>query len=217
MKHFSETQKRGVLVKYICGYPVKELSKQLGVHSTTLYRWLNIWKKDLPNYTLADLQIQDIGTIIIYAEDLRQQLTDSEQTLNIIHESKVFQAIPTNQRIEMALRLSEEYPASMLCKTFEISLSTFYYHKRLAIKVPERQYREDHLRTAIAEIFTESRGRFGSEKIRLQLKNRGVNVSKKRIIRLMEIMGLHSKSAEPPYYSPSNDRPLEDTYDVQIL
>ena len=217
MKHFSETQKRGVLVKYICGYPVKDLSKQLGVHTTTLYRWLSIWKKDLPNYTLADLSIQDVGTIIIYTEDLRQQLTDLEQSLNIIHESKVFQAIPINQRIEMALRLSEEHPVSLLCKTFEINPSTFYYYKRLAIKVPERQYREDRLRTAIAEIFTESRGRFGSERIRLQLKNRGVNVSKKRIIRLMESMGLHSKSAEPPYYTPSNARPLENTYNVQIL
>ena len=65
-----------------------------------------------------------------YIEELRQQLADLERSTAIIHESKVMQSIPIEQRIDMAVSLLETYPVSTLCQTFEINPSTLYYHKR---------------------------------------------------------------------------------------
>lgn len=98
--------------------------------STTVYRWISAWKRTLSRYKLADLPIQDVGAILTYIEELRQQLADLERSTAIIHESKVMQSIPIEQRIDMAVSLLETYPVSTLCQTFEINPSTLYYHKR---------------------------------------------------------------------------------------
>ena len=152
-----------------------------------------------------------------YTEELRQQLIDLERSTAIIHESKVMQIIPMEQRIDMAVSLLDTYPVSTLCKTFEINPSTLYYHKRIAQNGSKHLIQDDQMSTAIAEIFEESGNRFGAERIRLQLEKRGIRTSKKRVIRLMQRMGLYNKSAERPYYPSSNADRLENKYNVQIL
>lgn len=118
MKHISEFQKHEAFIKHICGYSPQELANELNVHFTTVYRWISDWQKNLLCRKLTDLSIKDIGEIMTYTEELRQQL---------------------------------------------------------------------------------------------------IETGKKRIIRLMQRMGLYSKSADRPYYPLSNAGHLEDTYDVQIL
>lgn len=132
MKHISEVQKHEAFIKYICGYSPQELGNELNVHFTTVYRWLSAWKRTLSRYKLADLSIQDVGAILTYTEELQQQLADLERSTAIIHESKVMEIIPMEQRIDMAVSLLDTYPVSTLCKTFEINPSTLYYHKRIA-------------------------------------------------------------------------------------
>ena len=118
MKHISEFQKHKALVKYICGYSPQELANELNVHFTTVYRWVSTWQKDLSCRKLTDLSIQDIGEILTYTEELRQQLIGLERSTAIIHESKVMQIIPMEQRIDMAVPLLDTYPVSTLCQTF---------------------------------------------------------------------------------------------------
>ena len=217
MKHISEVQKHEAFIKYICGYSPQELANELNVHFTTVYRWIGAWKRTLSRYKLADLPIQDVGAILTYIEELRQQLADLERSTAIIHESKVMQSIPIEQRIDMAVSLLETYPVSTLCQTFEINPSTLYYHKRTFQNGTKRFRQDGQISSAIAEAFEESGARFGAERIRVQLEKRGIRTSKKRIIKLMKNMGLYNKSPELPYYPSSNsDRP-EVVYDVQIL
>ncbi len=217
MKHISEIQKHEAFIKYICGYSPQELANEFNVHFTTVYRWVSTWQKDLSCRKLTDLSIQVIGAILTYTEELRQQLIDLERSTAIIHESKVMQIIPMEQRIDMAVSLLDTYPVSTLCQTFEINRSTLYYHKRTAQNGSKRLIQDNQISTAIAEIFKESGNRFGAERIRVQLEKRGIKTSKKRIIRLMKRMGLYNKSAERPYYPSSNADHLETAYDVQIL
>ncbi len=217
MKHISEFQKHKAFVKYICGYFPQELANELNVHFTTVYRWISAWKRTLLRYKLADLPIQDVGAILTYTEELQQQLADLERSTAIIHESKVMQIIPMEQRIDMAVSLLDTYPVSTLCQTFLKKLSTLYYHKRISQSGTKHFNQDDQISVAIAEIFEESGNRFGAERIRVQLEKRGIKTSKKRIIRLMQRMELYNKSAERPYYPSSNAGHLEDAYDVQIL
>lgn len=217
MKHISEIQKHEAFIKYICGYSPQELANELNVHFTTVYRWIGAWKRTLSRYKLADLPIQDVGAILTYTEELRQQLANLERSTAIIHESKVMQTIPLEQRIDMAVSFLETYSVSTLCQTFEINPSTLYYHKRAFQNGTKHLKQDGQINSAIAGIFEESGARFGAERIRIQLEKRGIKTSKKRIIRLMKHMGLYNKSAERPYYPSSNADHLENTYDVQIL
>lgn len=109
MKHITKIQKYEAFIKYICGYSPQELANELNVHFSTVYRWINDWQKDLSCRKLTDLSIQDIGEILTYTEELRQQLIAIERSTAIIHESKVMQIIPMEQRIDMAVSLLDRY------------------------------------------------------------------------------------------------------------
>ena len=119
--------KREIFIKYICGFIPKELADEFGIHFTTIYRWIEGWKRDLPRHTLKELPLQDIGTILEYTENLKRQLDEVERSLSIIHKSRVLQTVPLKERITMAKKLIETYPVKLLCDTFEIPMSTLYY------------------------------------------------------------------------------------------
>lgn len=209
--------KREIFIKYICGYTPKELADEFGIHFTTIYRWIEGWKKDLPRHTLKELPLQDIGTILEYTENLKHRLDDAERSLAIIHESSVLQTVPLKERITIAKNLIEIYPVKLLCDTFEIPMSTLYYHKRKIRNETRRQQEEHDLSDAIYAIFEESKGRLGVERIRVLLQEQGITTIRRRIGRLMKQMGLSSNECARTYYPFSCVIDLEEGIDVKIL
>ena len=63
MKSYSEEQKYEVLQKYLCGHAPPKIACELGIHRSTVYRWIADWKEDLKRHTLAELPIQGMGTV----------------------------------------------------------------------------------------------------------------------------------------------------------
>ena len=212
---YSKGTQQEVFIKYVCGYTPKEIAEESGIHFVTIYRWINDWKKDLNSHPLTDLPIQDIGAILTYTEKLKQRLEEAERSLSIIHISGILQTIPLRQRISMTLPLLNSYPARFLAQTFEVSLSSIYYHKRQGQRTAKRQKQDKYISSKIQEIFTESDGRFGAERIRIQLRNQGIVISKKKIIKFMNQMGLVSNCRSDAYY-PSESQEGEQG-NVQIL
>ena len=212
---YSKGTQQEVFIKYVCGYTPKEIAEESGIHFVTIYRWINDWKKDLNSHPLTDLPIQDIGAILTYTEKLKQRLEEAERSLSIIHISGILQTIPLRQRISMTLPLLNSYPARFLAQTFEVSLSSIYYHKRQGQRKAKRQKQDKYISSKIQEIFTESDGRFGAERIRIQLRNQGIVIRKKKIIKFMNQMGLVSNCRSDAYY-PSESQEGEQG-NVQIL
>lgn len=212
---YSKGIQQEVFIKYVCGYTPKEIAEESGIHFVTIYRWINDWKKDLNGHSLTDLPIQDIGAILTYTEKLKQRLEEAERSLSTIHTSGILQTIPLRQRISMALPLLDSYPARFLAQTFEVSLSSIYYHKRQGQGKTKRQKLDDYISSKVQEIFIESDGRIGAERIRIQLHNQGIVTSKKKIIKLMKQMGLVSNCRSDTYY-PSESQEAEGD-NVQIL
>ncbi len=76
----------------------------------------------------------------------------------------------------------------MLCKTLEVSESGYYAWKS---REPSQHCREDaRLCAAIQQIFLEYRQVYGSPRIHAVLKARGMACSRKRVVRLMQQLGL---------------------------
>ncbi len=217
MNHCPEKIKREVFTKYLCGYTPVELANEFGIHFTTIYRWIERWKKDLSEHTLEELPFQDMGMVLEYVKSLKQQLDEAARSLSIIHESNVLQTIPLKDRIGMAKKYVETYPVNLLCRTFEIPVSTLYYYRRKAMDETKRQKEERDLSGAIRAIFENCRGRLGAERIRVLLQEQGITTSKRRIGKLMKQMGLSSNKYANTYYPSNCALALEEGTDVKIL
>ena len=217
MKPYSENQKYEVLLKYLCGYAPQKIADEVGVHRTTVYRWIADWKEDLERHTLAELPIQDMGAVLTCIAELEKQITEQNRIIAIIHESHILQSVPLKHRLDLAMRYLDAYSVKQLCRAFEIRPSSLYYHISTIQEETKYQQKEKLLCSEITQAFEDSGQRFGAERIRLELRKHGIRTSKKRIIRLMKQMGLYNESSEQSYYPMSDAGDLEDVQDVQIL
>jgi len=86
----------------------------------------------------------------------------------------------------------DQYPIRLLCKALEVSESGFYaWCSRPA---SEHQREDARLSAEIQQIFLDNRQVYGSPRIHAVLKARGLHCSRKRVVRLMQALGL---SAQP--------------------
>ncbi len=79
-----------------------------------------------------------------------------------------------------------KYSISAMCKVLQLPRSTYYY------EVKER-VNEDDVTSEVKEIFQASRQNYGTRKIKVELKKRGLIVSRRRIGRIMQEQGLVSR------------------------
>ena len=83
-----------------------------------------------------------------------------------------------------------EFAVEKMCRVFGVSRSSYYdwLHRR-----PSRRTLENEvLKAAIKELHRQTRQRLGSPKLTLELRDRGISVSRPRVARLMRQMGIRS-------------------------
>jgi putative transposase len=87
---------------------------------------------------------------------------------------------------------SQEYAITLLCKALEVSQSGYYTWKNRPVS---QHCREDaHLAAEIQHIFLDHRQVYGSPRIHAVLKARGMPCSRKRVVRLMQQLGLSAQT-----------------------
>ena len=82
-----------------------------------------------------------------------------------------------------------EYPVVKWATHFEVSTSGYYKWRR---EREHRTQRDESERSRIREIFQESNGTYGAERICGKLRKDGHTASFKRVKRMMDLDGLHS-------------------------
>ena len=83
------------------------------------------------------------------------------------------------------------------CKILNVSRSGYY--KYLEHKPSARDIENEVLSNEIRKIFEEHKGRYGSLRISKVLEQNGIKVNRKRVARLMRLMGLYSKGSQYKY------------------
>src|SRR5579859_2442337 len=97
-----------------------------------------------------------------------------------------------------------DYPITVLCKTLEVSQSGYYAWKS---REPSQHCREDaRLCADIQQIFLEHRQVYGSPRIHAVLKARGMPCSRKRVVRLMQQLGLSAQTKRSRKPTTKSDR-----------
>jgi putative transposase len=87
---------------------------------------------------------------------------------------------------------SQQYSITLLCQALEVSESGYYAWKNR--KVSQHCREDARLSAEIQQIFLNHRQVYGSPRIHAVLKARGIYCSRKRVVRLMQQLGL---SAQP--------------------
>lgn len=102
--------------------------------------------------------------------------------------------MPYSQKIDYKIKFIDGnkhlYNVRTLCKCLGIHHSVYYYHynhKTNSYKIANQK-----LDVEIKKIYDKSKGRYGSPKITKVLITKGINVSKKRVARRMNFMGIRS-------------------------
>lgn len=98
-----------------------------------------------------------------------------------------------------------------MCDVLGLSRSTFYYQ-------PIEKVVENELDQAIQTIFSKSRNNYGTRKIKVELKKQGYSVSRRRIGRIMNELGLVSNytvAQFKPFKSKVNEEPVKNELDRQ--
>jgi putative transposase len=83
---------------------------------------------------------------------------------------------------------SQQYPVTLLCQALDVSVSGYYAWRDRPVS---QHCREDaQLAAEIQQIFLDHRQVYGSPRIHAVLKARGMPCSRKRVVRLMQQLGL---------------------------
>ena len=86
---------------------------------------------------------------------------------------------------------SQQYAVTLLCQALDVSVSGYYaWCQREA---SEHQREDARLSAEIQQIFLEHRQVYGSPRIHAVLKARGVKCSRKRVVRLMQQLGISAQ------------------------
>ncbi len=86
---------------------------------------------------------------------------------------------------------SQQYSVTLLCQALEVSVSGYYAWRQR--EVSEHQREDARLKAVIQQIFLEHRQVYGSPRIHAVLKARGVHCSRKRVVRLMQQLGISAQ------------------------
>ena len=83
------------------------------------------------------------------------------------------------------------FPVALMCRILAVSRAGFYAWRRRPVAARTRQ--DQVLTVAVAAIYAENHGRYGSPRVQMELRDRGQRTGRKRIARLMRMQGLRAR------------------------
>ena len=90
-----------------------------------------------------------------------------------------------------------EFALETLLKIIKLARSTYYYQ----LKQLDKGDKNHDIKAEIQSIYTEHKGNYGYRRMTLELRNRGFVVNRKKVQRLMKILGLSARIRRKRKYS----------------
>jgi putative transposase len=84
------------------------------------------------------------------------------------------------------------YPVALLCRVLHVSRSGFYVWRKRPVS--PRAVEDQRLMLEVSAIHAESRHRYGSPRVHMELRDRGRRIGRKRVARLMRASGLRARA-----------------------
>lgn len=176
-----------IVRRYERGESIKALSQELHISQSTLYQWRKEYCSiQMPNRTYTPAEF----------DAMTRRLKKLEHYMEIIHQSGYLSSVPLQKKLatleELYNRPDNPYSVHELCDALGVARGTFYNHIFRRADRSKHEEEQAQLMLKVKQAFDDSRQRFGAEKIRIVLADSGIHVSKKRILAIMQEMGLSS-------------------------
>lgn len=173
--------------RYEKGESIKSLSEELHISQSTIYQWREVYcSRKTPNRTYTPKEFDAIS----------RRLQKPEHQLEIIQLSGYLSSVPLQKKLatleHLYNRPDNPYSVHDLCDALGVARGTFYNH---IFRRADRSKHEDEqaqLMLKIKQAFDDSGQRYGVEKIRVVLADKGIHVSRKQITAIMQKLGLYS-------------------------
>jgi transposase len=168
--------------------PLAQIARDLGIADRTLHyrRQLEAshGEQGFPGSGHQMAQEEDIRLLKREVETLRQERDILKSAGHLLVQPALSFPFIAEQH--------HDYPITVLCKTLEVSQSDYYAWKS---REPIQHCREDaRLCADIQQSFLEHRQVYDSPRIHAVLKARGIPCRRKRVVRLMQTLGLSAKT-----------------------
>jgi hypothetical protein len=89
----------------------------------------------------------------------------------------------------------KEYTVERMCRVMKVSRSSYY--NWLKNPVCKRKIENEMFSNLIYDIYHQSKRTYGSPRIHKELKERGFNISQRRIAKIMRALGIRRNSKSP--------------------
>ncbi|UFN58121.1 IS3 family transposase [Microbulbifer celer] len=190
-KYSNEFKVKAVLLSLIDGVRVKEVAATLDIHPFMLSRWRKEYRD---GKIVADKRKKLTGVVSKHEKELSKvkrleaENRKLKQEVDLPKKVATVSCGGTSARYRFIQRFGQELGIRKTCEWLGVSRSGYYdWVKR---PLSGRKCEDEDLKTQIQQIFDESAGRYGSPRIWKALQNQGYEVSRKRVARLMQEMGL---------------------------
>ena len=188
----TDPKKAELVALYRSGTPVQGLCEKFGVCKSTAYNWI---QKLSPIKRPSSRRIITPDQFYRLEREIQTLWTENE----IIHRSGILLSVPLGEKIEMIDRLESDFSVHLLCKALGVLKSTYYHRKLRSPVKKQHEIQDEIMRPLIKQVFDESAERFGRNKIRSVLQQKGYTISRERVSRLMKEMNLVCKQMRPRF------------------
>ncbi|MCK8826569.1 IS3 family transposase [Natroniella acetigena] len=165
----------------------KEIAEDLGLSYHNLIRWRKEYR-DNKDQAFPGQGKQKLSPEQEEIKQLKEELRIAKQERDIFKKSSRHIPKETKMKYGFIREHRNEFPITRMCQVLGVSRSGYY--SWLNRKPSKRKQENYKLKLRIAQIYSESRGSYGSPRIYKQLKKEGFKCNKKRIERLMRVLGL---------------------------
>lgn len=182
---YSNEEKLSIVARCQQGESVAALSNELAIPRSTLYRWLKSFPTDSAGKPLK-FSYQEYTLLQRKVEKLQNVIT-------ILKSADCLVSAPLKERLYALEPFYGKCEVHTICEALDVDRGTFYNHmlrnKRENAWFEKRRQEYCQL---IRDVFDEYQQVLGAEKIQTILVQRGHQVSKEYVSRLMSEMGLRS-------------------------
>ena len=179
--NYTSEEKRVIVNKYNEGIPASTIAREYNISRSTIYNWITNFKEVPINKT-------NISKNKLYKDKIKIERLERENSIYgfVIRELN----LSSHEKLKFATTLDIEYSVHSICEVLDLHRSTYYHNKYRKPKITKIDKDDEIYKPIINEIFQESKGRFGSRKIRKIMIKEGYIISERRITRLMKEMEL---------------------------
>ncbi|MGI6426016.1 MAG: IS3 family transposase [Natronincolaceae bacterium] len=180
---YTEDFKQQIVDLYKSGQSVLELSREYGVATVTIYKWIKQY---------SPVKVADNKEITAKEYQLMQKrIAELEMENEILKKGyRHIRKKTINEIVTFIQKYKSKYTVKLICKALKFPRSTYY--KALVGVTSKRQEEAERLKSKIRNIWSESKSRYGAPKIHKVLINNGEKISLKRVQRYMADMGIRS-------------------------